>query len=261
MRFVADTRLSRCPLKVEKQLRSALWEEISKLLRQADVPVILPSIIFDESTMPDKVGKGLIDLVFAAPDGFQKVYRTLLEQLRPIQIVDLEGGMHVYKCVRRTNSLDGSIIPVECVGLPIDALDAAAVMAAFEDVAAPLGRVLGVVKIVVKSKEWDAKEQETGITRFYLQFAPKKMTTPWKETILALPTQFVCNGVPYTMRYSGVDLHTEKVLSTDFSIPLKHATANSSGSSSASDKRSRTATDATSDSSSAANKKARRSNE
>lgn len=261
LRYLALHKVTSSEIEGRDKIRSALWHRISEVLADSKASgVPLPSIMFDQSTLPGDGQQGVIDLVFASASAYLVICDRIDKQ---IHIAGLDGSSsaQVYQFDCATNSLDGSILVVECLRLPLSKLDVQGVMAAFGVMAKPLGTVLGIASIIVTSDERDVQEESSDAVRCYVQLAPDKMTTPWKETIITLPTHFVCNGVPYTLRYSGVELHKEKVFSTSFDIPVKVEQAQQSAVSPSSDKRARTATDATSDSNNTAKKKVRRSNE
>lgn len=241
---------------IADKIRAAIWRKISGLTYKDGAPPPFPSIVFDESSMPDHDGMGVIDLVFPSLKEYGSAYKSIVRDLHSIEIAGVEGDKtHVYEYACSTNSLDGSIIVIECLRLPIDSLDAKAVFAALNTMVQPLGSVLGLCKIGVGSKTWGISKQDSGIVRFYLQLTPEKMATSWEHSIVPLlPTHFVCNGVPYTLRYYGVELHKKKSFSTNFDIVFHDSRIPPEASSSSLDKRPREASDAAESSSSAAKK-------
>lgn len=252
----------------EDKVRNALWRKIRQLFEAGEpCNAPLPSIIFGQTPMAGGSSQGVIDLPFASTEEYQEAYNRIDKVMDSIRISGFGDGdedededdddeeTHIYKYECSTNSLDGSVIVIECLGLPISRLDAEEVMAAFDVMAGSLGSILGIARIALVSRQWGIHRSEAGVVRIYLQLASENMTSPWEETISILPTHFVCNGVPYGLRYRGVKLHKEDVLSTDFNIPVRHAQVQKDRPSASSDKRARPGTEAA-DSSSTAVKKA-----
>lgn len=211
-------------------IRDAIWHKLDEILATGAAGDSLPSIVLDTSPISDDDGKGVLDLVFASDESFDEAYDKIVDGFDPIVLagVEGEGETRTYKLQCSTNSLEGKVIPFECIRLPLDRLDGQAVLAAFREVFKALGSVLGISEVTITSERWDVEDRAAGVLRGYLELSPEWMTTEWDEAVSELPTHWVCNGFPYTLRYPGSDLHGEDVYSRDFTIPVADKTTQQS---------------------------------
>lgn len=243
--------------------RHAIWDKINEALPNGAAAKALPSIVFDISADPDDHHAGVLDLVFASHEAFEEAYRIMggLDQIVVAGVHPDDDDAHIYKFECSTNSMPGRIVPFECIRLPSDTLDGSAVLAAFQEIFKSLGSVEGMIRVTVHSQRWSVRGQNVGVWRGYVELAPENMAPPWQEVISQLPTHWVCNGIPYTLRYPGSHLHEEDVFSRDFTIPAPPAPEETDQQSvaSSSSKRRAASTTGAQDSSSTAKKKAKRS--
>lgn len=230
-----------------------IWTRIKALLPDEQTRLVLPTIVFSDTLLVNGARSGVIDLVCSTK-------RTLdaLNQLKDIHIAGVRNDTHVFSRTTCTSFLPGSILTLQCLGLPIDSLNPLQLLTAFRLAAQSVGTVLGMAKIVIDSKQWQVSQQFSGQVRVYCEIDDEKMAVPWAELVLSLPTHLRINGFPYPLTYPSRELHRHDVYSKNYTVGPRDEVASRNDASS--DKRSR-GTNETAESSSQAAKKMKCSEE
>lgn len=215
MRFVCKSEATlTTSVDVQDKARDAIWSKTSQMLRSKAVARGLPRIIFNELPLAHGTRRGIIDLVFPSMDAWDACCK-----LNDLHIEGVKGKTHTFSYQTGTRTLPGNILAVQCLGLPIDDLDSRALLEAFGSMSSAVGTVLGLVKIVITSEQWDIENQFSGAVRFYIEIDQDNMAISWSRLIKKLPTHFQCNGFPYALSYVDRDLHREDVFSSDYTVP------------------------------------------
>lgn len=200
---------------VQDRARDAIWTKLSKLLPPHALPCGLPSIFFNERPLAEGTRRGIIDLVFTRMDAYHA--STELKQLSIEGIGNDET--HIFKYRTRTGSMPGNLLAVQCIGLPIDDLDAPALFKALGAMCSVVGTVIGLAKIVIHSDKWEIEEQYSGAVRFWIDIKPDNMAISWSRLVTKLPTHARINGFPYALSYADRELHSEDVFSSNYTVP------------------------------------------
>lgn len=194
--------------------RHAIMRRLQQLLTEDQLPQLV-SIAFDEGPLNANGDRpGFIDLVFDSA----RVLVQVVNHLDGIQVEGRHGNQHTFSRVAFTLNLGGSILPLDCRKLPVNAFDAEALFNAFQAAFQPTGLLLGFGKLFTRSKTLNVERQGTGNTRFYLQLHEENMSIPWLELVHLLPTRVKINGLTYTLDYRGRHLHTVDVVSPNLTV-------------------------------------------
>lgn len=218
----------------QDKARHEIWTRIKALLPNDETRLVLPTIVFSDTPLVNGARSGVIDLVCPT-----KRTHDALNQLTEIHIAGMRNDTHVFSRTTCTCFLPGSILPIQCLGLPIDSLDPIQLLTAFRLAAQSVGTVLGLVKIVIDSKQWQVSQQFSGQVRAYCEIDDEKMAVPWAELVLSLPTHLRINGFPYPLTYPSRELHRNDVYSKNYTVGRRDEVASQNDASS--DKRSRSA--------------------
>lgn len=195
-------------------VRQAIFRRLQQLLADNQVSA-LAGIAFDEAVTDANGDRpGIIDLVF---DSFNSLV-DVVHGLDRIEVEGRHGIQHSFSHAAFTLSLGGSILPLDCHNLPVDALDNEALFNAFQAALQPAGSLLGFGKLTTWSRRLDIKRQGTGVARLYLQLHEENISTPWNRFVDLLPTHLKINGVVHSLHYCGRHLHTEDVISPNFTV-------------------------------------------
>lgn len=197
----------------EAAVRRDIWRKLRQLLDgDGNDNGSTPAVMIDHGTRTADSSCAIVDLVFTTHKHVQKVSI----ELKQLELQHDDGECSRFKYSFITNSLSGDILVVECLRLPIDdASDTQALLEAFSDMAAGVGKVLGIAELVTNSKEWNVRARN-GVTRVYIKIHERNMAIDWSELVHKLPTRFVWHGFPYTLRFQGSGLLKEDVFSSNY---------------------------------------------
>lgn len=223
MRFTSEEEVETtlCTCKATcNTIRVGIWRAIQELLPEYEPSDISPSVVYHEGPLGSAGRRDIIDLVFPASiEG--TAYLEILRKFAKLIIDESDGNsQRTYALQGSTTSLPGSTFPLDCYGLPIDALDPQSLFEALEALTYPAGLLLGFGKLEVDSEKWGIIDQYSGIIRMYLKLSDENISLPWLEFVQLLPSRFQCNGVAYSLHYRGCCLHTKDVVSRNFSVSL-----------------------------------------
>lgn len=203
------------PFEIQEEVRNGIWRRVRQILQDDDA---VPTVMFDECRSTHGSTYGAIDLVFTSDDALKKV----LDKIDDIEVELDDGSVTTYDLRCSTNSLNGNILVFECLRLPLDTIDPHELLEAFKDVAASVGTVLGIGKVVTEVGEWGLR-RETGSLRGYIRIHPNNLTLPWRELSRRLVTHFKWQGYPYYFSFPGREHLEEDRVSADYPHKLGQA--------------------------------------
>ncbi|PWN24742.1 hypothetical protein BDZ90DRAFT_282071 [Jaminaea rosea] len=198
----------------QDQIRRTIWTEVQRLATVAKKQCELPAIVFDEAPESFGEGKGCIDLVFRSP----KALDLMRYRLHCFTLADTTGTRLQYRSAGWTGTLPGSVFIFDCLKLPVTPADSEAVLDSFKTMASDIGTMLGLGHVELKGSEFELTDKSTGTVRGYIKLHPKSLSMPFSTFISYLPTHFLWHGAPYTLQYSGRDLHKEAAFSQSYPL-------------------------------------------
>lgn len=195
--------------------RDAIWSEVRQLAPQGHAQDVLPTVVFSETSDGQ-----FVDLVFKDCAAGADALHAFHQQFDQLEISTQRDGeettWHTLEYVCVNNSLDGTILPFEIHGLPIDHIDAKSLFDGITSMASPIGTVLGIGKVVMTSQQWDLVGHFSGVVRGYCKLSSKSMRLPWRTLAQSLPTRFKWDGVTYALTQPGEDRIQHEVVSIDY---------------------------------------------
>lgn len=237
-------------------VRLAIWRKMDELLPGLSLPERRPTVMLDYVCLGNKACRGIIDLTFTSWEGV----KVIIKELADIEIEEQDGKSRRYIYDNVTNTLPANVYVLECLRLPVDSNNAKEVCEAFASITSCIGNLLGIGKVVTRSKKWGVEDSDNGILKVYIELPRERMADRWPDLVLKLPTHLCWHGIHYNLRYRGDYLHKKTVLSASFPILANQEGASgqegNAAAAAAASKRPRSATPQL-DSSNAAAKKAK----
>lgn len=219
-------RLGRDQTAVQDSTRQSIWKKIRQLLPNAQVSDILPQVAFDECAAKGQT----IDLIFNQTPAGKEAMDAFMEAHEFIETEKLgRNQWRSFYFLCWTNSLGGNILPFDVHRLPLDRFDPKDLFDGLARMASPVGTLLGMGNVVMKSSEWGVEGIKTGITRGYIQLSAKSMTLSFEELAHLLPTRFLWCGTAHSLYYSGHCKHATEVVSPDYGVLLGHDVGGEAG--------------------------------
>lgn len=221
-RFISNEKpdITSMPSRADaNKIRLGVWRALEELLLEHQLCNFLPSIVFNQAPLDGFGRRDIIDLVF--PDSLSaRSYNRILRSYKKLTLEEGDDEPKTYSFLGATNTLPGSVLALDCHGLPIEDLDPQSVFEALKVVVAPAGVLLGFGKVVLACEEHGISDQYSGFIRGFIKLPQDKLAIPFDDFLQLLPTHFKCNGVLYNLAYPGSKLHKKNLISSNFPVAL-----------------------------------------
>lgn len=178
---------------------AAIWARLQALSPHLAADSTRPAVVFDEDADEVQYAAPCIIILFEDPIGFA----AARDGLKVIKVDHQTDEPITYEQDNWANTLGGSILPVDILRFPIDQAVLPDFFTALQDLAAPLGDVLGAGLICVQSGAPHEAPSSAHIIRFYVHLFPLTMMITQQSFIQRLRTSFMWQGVGYTMMFPG----------------------------------------------------------
>lgn len=194
----------------QDRVMEAIWTRLQVISPDTTA---LPAIIFDED---QETLAPILELTF---DSVEQ-WGAAVEKLQTIEVDHNTKHPLTYEQDVWTNTLPANIFPVDILRLPLEEARRSEFFAALQDLASPVGCVLGAG--LIQAATLGSDDTSCGIIRFYIKLSAASMKAPFDKLICALPTKFCWQGEAFKMVYAGYE-YQEDEMSVDYPEETRHS--------------------------------------
>lgn len=196
----------------QDRVTAAIWTRLQVI--SPDV-IARPAIIFDED---QESFAPILELTFDSVEQWAAAW----EKLETIEVDHNTKHPLTYEQDVWANTLPANIFPVDILRLPVEEGRRSEFFAALQDLASPIGCVLGTGLIQAAAPGSDNTPSPSGIIRFYIKLSTASMKVDFDDMIAGFPTKFCWQGEAFKMVYAGYE-YQEAEMSVDYPEETRHS--------------------------------------